>query len=60
VQSVTEGLDAQADVRVRIEADDQIYVGRAASTDITVASALALVDALNRVVDARSRGRAVV
>lgn len=59
VQSVTEGLDAQADVRVRIDADDQIYFGRATNTDITVASALALVDALNRVVEARSRGRAV-
>ncbi|MGI8914828.1 MAG: 2-isopropylmalate synthase [Chloroflexota bacterium] len=59
VQSVTEGLDAQADVRVRIEAEEQIYVGRAASTDITVASALALVDALNRVVESRDRKRAV-
>ncbi len=56
VQSVTEGLDAQADVRIRIEADDQIFVGRAVNTDITVASAHALVDALNRCVEARTRG----
>jgi 2-isopropylmalate synthase len=56
VQSVTEGLDAQADVRIRIEADDQVFVGRAFNTDITVASALALVDALNRCVEARTRG----
>jgi hypothetical protein len=46
-------------VRVRIEADDRTFVGRATNTDIIVASALALVDALNRVVEARSRGRAV-
>jgi 2-isopropylmalate synthase len=55
VQSVTEGLDAQADVRIRIEVDDQVFLGRAASTDITVASAQALVDALNRCVEARAR-----
>ncbi|MCL4543490.1 MAG: 2-isopropylmalate synthase [Chloroflexi bacterium] len=55
VQSVTQGLDAQADVRIRIEVDEQIYVGRAASTDIIVASAQALVDALNRCVESRSR-----
>ena len=35
--------------------DDQVFVGRAANTDITVASALALVDALNRCVEARER-----
>jgi len=37
--------------------DEQIFVGRAANTDITVASALALVDALNRCVESRNRGR---
>jgi 2-isopropylmalate synthase len=60
VQSVTEGLDAQADVRIRIEVDEQIYVGRSANTDIIVASAQALVDALNRCVEARSRRPAEV
>jgi 2-isopropylmalate synthase len=39
VNSVTEGLDAQADVRIRIEADGQVFLGRAESTDIVVASA---------------------
>lgn len=56
VNSVTEGLDAQADVRVRIEADDQIFVGRATNTDIVVASAQALVDGLNRCMEYRTRG----
>jgi 2-isopropylmalate synthase len=55
VQSVTEGLDAQADVRIRIEAAEQTFLGRAANTDITVASALALVDALNRCAESRAR-----
>ncbi len=56
VNSVTEGLDAQADVRIRIEADDQIFLGRAANTDIVVASAKALIDALNRCMEWRTRG----
>jgi len=55
VNSVTEGLDAQADVRIRIEADDQIFVGRATNTDIVVASAQALVDGLNRCMQYRAR-----
>lgn len=48
VNSVTEGIDAQGEVTVRIEAHDRTFVGRAADTDIVVASAKALLNALNR------------
>ncbi len=50
VNSVTEGIDAQGEVTVRIEADERTFVGRAADTDIVVASAKALVNALNRAI----------
>ncbi len=50
VNSVTEGIDAQGEVAVRIEAADRTFVGRSADTDIVVASAKALLNALNRAV----------
>ncbi len=52
VKSVTEGIDAQGEVTIRIEADGGSYVGRAADTDILVASARAYLHALNRFVQA--------
>ena len=48
VSSVTEGIDAQGEVTVRIEAANRTFVGRGADTDIIVASAKALMNALNR------------
>ncbi len=48
VNAVTEGIDAQGEVTVRIESDERTFVGRAADTDIVVASARALMNALNR------------
>jgi 2-isopropylmalate synthase len=50
VNSVTEGIDAQGEVTVRIEVDDRTFLGRGADTDIVVASAKALLNALNRVI----------
>jgi len=58
VQSVTEGIDAMADVTIRIKADgDMIYTGHAAHTDIFVASTKAYLQALNKQI-ARVSGRA--
>ncbi len=48
IKSVTEGIDAQGEVTIRIEADGAAYSGRAADTDILVASARAYMHALNR------------
>jgi 2-isopropylmalate synthase len=50
VNSVTEGIDAQGEVTVRIEADERTFVGRAADTDVIVASAKALLNAINRAI----------
>ena len=58
VQSVTEGIDAMADVTIRLRAEGNIYTGRAAHTDIIVASAKAYLQALNKQLD-RSSGRPV-
>ena len=48
VKSVTEGIDAVGEVTIRIEVSGRSYTGRAADTDILVASARAYMHALNR------------
>jgi 2-isopropylmalate synthase len=56
VKSVTEGIDAQGDVTIRIEdANGRTYTGRAADTDIIVASARAYMNALNRMLLSQAR-----
>ena len=50
VRSVTEGLDSIGEVVVRVEQNGEVYVGRAASTDIIVASARAYLSAVNRMI----------
>ncbi len=50
VNSVTEGIDAQGEVTVRIESEGRTFVGRGADTDIVVASARALLNALDRLI----------
>ena len=56
VQSVTQGIDAMADVTIRLKAENMIYTGHAAHTDIVVASAKAYLQALNKQI-ARVSGR---
>jgi 2-isopropylmalate synthase len=60
VKSITAGIDAIGEVLVRVQADGDTYVGRGADTDIVVASAKALMNALNRmpVVQQRAGGEA--
>jgi 2-isopropylmalate synthase len=48
VKSVTEGIDAQGEVLIRIESDGVTYTGRGVDTDIIVSSAKAYMNALNR------------
>lgn len=50
VKSVTEGIDAQGEVTIRIEDNGATFTGRAADTDIVVASARAYSIALNRLI----------
>jgi 2-isopropylmalate synthase len=57
VKAVTEGIDAQGEVTIRIEQRGRSYIGRSAHTDIIVASARAYTNALNRLVNARSRNK---
>jgi len=54
VKSVTEGIDAIGEVLIRIESDGVTYTGRGADTDIIVASARAYINALNRLLAAKS------
>lgn len=48
VSSITGGTDAQGEVTVRISEDDIVSQGQGVDTDISVASAKAFVNALNR------------
>jgi 2-isopropylmalate synthase len=54
VNSVTEGIDAQGEVLIRVEADGAIFTGRGSDTDIIVASARAYMNALNRLLLAKA------
>lgn len=57
VKSVTEGIDAQGEVTIRIEDKGATFTGRAADTDIVVASARAYSIALNRLIAASRPSR---
>ena len=63
VKSVTEGIDAQGEVTIRVEGGGRSYLGRGADTDVIVASAKAYMNALNRMLaidrrqDAAVRGK---
>lgn len=52
VQSVTAGIDAIGEVTIRLRNEQGVFSGRSANTDIIVASALAYVNALNRLYSA--------
>ena len=58
VRSVTEGIDAQGEVTIRIEQEGRTFTGRAADTDIITASARAYLGALNRMIAASRRSTA--
>jgi 2-isopropylmalate synthase len=60
VKSVTEGIDAQGEVTIRVESDGRTYAGRGADTDIIVASAKAYMNALNRALFVQRRKDAEV
>ncbi|MCH7812286.1 MAG: 2-isopropylmalate synthase [Chloroflexi bacterium] len=60
VKSVTEGIDAQGEVTIRVESEGRSYVGRGADTDIIVASAKAYMNALNRLLSVQRRADAEV
>ncbi|WP_341863928.1 2-isopropylmalate synthase [Gymnodinialimonas sp. 57CJ19] len=55
VSAVTEGMDAQATVTVRVEEDGLIATGQSADTDTIVASVKAYVNALNRLIVRREK-----
>ena len=55
VQAVTDGIDAQATVSVRLEENDKIVQGQAADTDTIVSSARAYVIALNKLMVRREK-----
>jgi 2-isopropylmalate synthase len=55
IQAVTEGIDAMAEVTVRIRGQEgDVFTGRGSATDIVVASAKAYVQAVNKLLDWRS------
>ncbi len=58
VRSVSQGKDAQGEVtlELEVESDERSFRGRAASTDIIEASALAYLNAVNAIATRRERG----
>ena len=54
IQAVTGGIDALAEVTIRIRHGDNIYTGRGADPDICVASANAYMHALNKLLDRKT------
>ncbi|MFC2019885.1 2-isopropylmalate synthase [Chloroflexota bacterium] len=56
INSITEGIDAIGEVRIRIESDGITYTGRGDDTDIILASAKAYMNALNRLIAAKQAG----
>ncbi|MFW6034710.1 MAG: 2-isopropylmalate synthase [Halothermotrichaceae bacterium] len=48
INAVTEGTDALGEVIVKLEIDEKTYIGHSAQTDITVASTLAYLQAVNK------------
>ncbi len=58
MNAVTEGIDAQAVVTVKIKTTQgKIYTGRGADTDIAIASVRSYVHALNKVIAGKNRGK---
>ncbi len=55
VNSITTGTDSQGEVTVRLERGGHIVNGQGADTDIVVASAMAYVNALNKVLAPKNR-----
>lgn len=56
VQNVTEGIDAQGTVVLRIkDEDDSVYSGQASDTDVIIASGNAYVNAINRMLNMRAK-----
>lgn len=48
IDAITEGTDALGEVVVKLEIQDKTYIGHSAQTDITYASALAYLEAVNK------------
>ncbi len=57
VNAVTEGIDAQGQVTIRVQHNGSLYSGRGSDTDIVVASAKAYVNAINRALTIRAEDK---
>jgi len=55
VNNITSGTDAQGEVTVRLEKDGLIVNGQGADTDIVIASAMAYINALNKIMTSMER-----
>ncbi|MBA3581920.1 MAG: 2-isopropylmalate synthase [Gammaproteobacteria bacterium] len=55
VNSITGGTDAQGEVSVRLKQEGRVVNGQGADTDIVVASALAYINALNKLISHTDR-----
>ena len=59
IRAITGGKEAQGEVYIKLDYQDRSYRGRAFSTDIIEASALAYLQAINRIITANGQGPTV-
>ena len=57
LRAVTGGTEAQGEVRIQVRHNGSVIAGRGLSTDVLEASALAYVDATNRALARKARGK---
>ena len=55
IRAITGGKEAQGEVYIKLDYQDRSYRGRAFSTDIIEASALAYLQAINRIISANGK-----
>ena len=55
VNNITSGTDAQGEVTVRLEKGGRVVNGQGADTDIVIASAMAFLNALNKLMTSTER-----
>lgn len=60
LKAIGKGTDALGEVSIRVSSDGQVVYGRAVSTDVVQASALAYVDVLNKLAAGVGRNKAAV
>jgi len=55
IEAITEGTDALGEAIVKLKIEDEIYTGRSVESDVTYASSLAYINALNKYISKKQK-----